>query len=320
MNLVAKEYVAAQDPDDPGVLILSTFAGAARELESAVIVNPYDVDGVAEALHRAHHHDPPGTEAALAGARRGAPRMDHRRLARVLPHPARRDPRALTARRGRPCATPQPAECGGACLGSGRDGATMESVRGPLRPRGERICHDALRPPVRPRPRLYGGDPSRRVTLHDLARAKERGERWPMLTAYDAMTARLFDEAGIPVLLVGDSAANVVYGYDTTLPVTMDELVPLVAAVTRATRRALVVADMPFGSYQASPDQALARGSPLPQGGRRARGQARRRPADAAPGRGARRRRHPGDGPPRPHPAVGQRARRLPRPGARRRR
>jgi 3-methyl-2-oxobutanoate hydroxymethyltransferase len=105
--------------------------------------------------------------------------------------------------------------------------------------------------------RLYGGDPSRRVTLHDLARAKERGERWPMLTAYDAMTARLFDEAGIPVLLVGDSAANVVYGYDTTLPITMDELVPLVAAVTRSTRRALVVADMPFGTYQASPDQAL---------------------------------------------------------------
>jgi 3-methyl-2-oxobutanoate hydroxymethyltransferase len=71
------------------------------------------------------------------------------------------------------------------------------------------------------------------------------------------MTARLFDEAGIPVLLVGDSAANVVYGYDTTLPITMDELVPLVAAVTRSTRRALVVADMPFGTYQASPDQAL---------------------------------------------------------------
>lgn len=105
--------------------------------------------------------------------------------------------------------------------------------------------------------RLYGGDPSRRVTTHDLARAKERGERWPMLTAYDAMTARLFDEVGIPVLLVGDSAANVVYGYDTTLPITMDELVPLVAAVSRATRRALVVADMPFGTYQASPDQAL---------------------------------------------------------------
>ncbi|MFL6182148.1 MAG: 3-methyl-2-oxobutanoate hydroxymethyltransferase [Actinomycetes bacterium] len=108
------------------------------------------------------------------------------------------------------------------------------------------------------RPRLYGGDSSRRVTLHDLIAAKERGERWPMLTAYDATMAGIFDEAGIPVLLVGDSAANVVYGYDTTIPVTMDELVPLVAAVSRATARALVIADMPFGSYQSGPEQALA--------------------------------------------------------------
>ncbi|MFL6070821.1 MAG: 3-methyl-2-oxobutanoate hydroxymethyltransferase [Actinomycetes bacterium] len=108
------------------------------------------------------------------------------------------------------------------------------------------------------RPRLYGGDSSRRVTLHDLIAAKERGERWPMLTAYDATMAGIFDEAGIPVLLVGDSAANVVFGYDTTIPVAMDELVPLVAAVSRATARALVIADMPFGSYQSGPEQALA--------------------------------------------------------------
>jgi 3-methyl-2-oxobutanoate hydroxymethyltransferase len=78
-----------------------------------------------------------------------------------------------------------------------------------------------------------------------------------MLTAYDYSTARVFDEAGIPVLLVGDSAANVVYGYDTTVPVTVDELLPLVRAVVRGTSRALVVADLPFGSYQASPQQAL---------------------------------------------------------------
>ncbi|MCZ3385790.1 MAG: 3-methyl-2-oxobutanoate hydroxymethyltransferase [Actinomycetia bacterium] len=107
-------------------------------------------------------------------------------------------------------------------------------------------------------PQLYGAQRSGRVTLHDLAAAKERGERWPMLTAYDAMTARLFDEVGIPVLLVGDSAANVVYGYENTIPITMDELVPLVAAVARSTEHALIVADMPFGSYQASPGQALA--------------------------------------------------------------
>lgn len=89
-----------------------------------------------------------------------------------------------------------------------------------------------------------------------------------MLTSYDTLTARLFDELGIPVLLVGDSAANVVYGYDTTIPVTMDELVPLVAAVARSTRRALVVADMPFGTYQASPEQAFEHASRfLKQGG-----------------------------------------------------
>ncbi|MER7499898.1 3-methyl-2-oxobutanoate hydroxymethyltransferase [Nonomuraea pusilla] len=104
---------------------------------------------------------------------------------------------------------------------------------------------------------LYGGVSGRRVTVRDLAAAKERGERWPMLTAYDAMTARVFDEAGIPVLLVGDSAAMVVYGYDSTLPVTVDELLPLTSAVVRGSRRALVVADLPFGSYQASPAQAL---------------------------------------------------------------
>ena len=107
-------------------------------------------------------------------------------------------------------------------------------------------------------PSLYGGVTNRRVNPRDLQRAKDRGERWPMLTSYDALTAGLFDEAGIPVLLVGDSAANVVLGYETTLRVGVDELLPMVQAVVRATRRALVVADLPFGSYQGSPQQALA--------------------------------------------------------------
>jgi 3-methyl-2-oxobutanoate hydroxymethyltransferase len=104
---------------------------------------------------------------------------------------------------------------------------------------------------------LYGGITNRRITIRDLQAAKDRAERWPMLTAYDYSTARVFDEAGIPVLLVGDSAANVVYGYDTTVPVTVDELLPLVRGVVRGTSRALVVGDLPFGSYQASPQQAL---------------------------------------------------------------
>jgi 3-methyl-2-oxobutanoate hydroxymethyltransferase len=99
--------------------------------------------------------------------------------------------------------------------------------------------------------------PVRRIRLPQLRAMKERGERWPMLTAYDTYAAAIFDEAGIPVLLVGDSAANNVYGYDSTLPITVDELMPLVRAVVRSTRRALVVADLPFGSYQAGPTQAL---------------------------------------------------------------
>lgn len=111
-------------------------------------------------------------------------------------------------------------------------------------------------------PALYGGPVGsdqkvRRVRVQDLTAAKSRGEKWAMLTAYDYSTARLLDAAGIPVLLVGDSAANVVYGYDTTLPVTVDELVPLARGVVRGARRALVVADLPFGSYQSSPTQAL---------------------------------------------------------------
>jgi 3-methyl-2-oxobutanoate hydroxymethyltransferase len=104
---------------------------------------------------------------------------------------------------------------------------------------------------------LYGGVTSRRITVRDLQLAKERNERWPMLTAYDYSTARVFDDAGIPVLLVGDSAANVIYGYDSTVPVTIEELMPLVRGVVRGTSRALVVADLPFGTYQSSPAQAL---------------------------------------------------------------
>jgi len=97
----------------------------------------------------------------------------------------------------------------------------------------------------------------RRVRIHHLQQWKDAGERWPMLTAYDFPTARIFDGAGIPVLLVGDSAANNVLGYDSTVPVSVDELLMLTKAVVRGTSRALVVADLPFGSYQASPTQAL---------------------------------------------------------------
>ena len=114
-------------------------------------------------------------------------------------------------------------------------------------------------PPYRSGPTsAAGARPARRRTrIHHLRELKERGERWPMLTAYDRYTAEIFDEAGIPVLLVGDSAANNVYGYDNTLPITVEELLPLVKAVVRGVKSALVVADLPFGSYQISPEQAL---------------------------------------------------------------
>ena len=105
---------------------------------------------------------------------------------------------------------------------------------------------------------LYGGRRTRRITVRDITAAKARGEKWPMLTAYDALTAGIFDDAGIPVLLVGDTAGMVVYGHDTTIPVTVDDLIPLAAAVVRGTSWAMVVADLPFGSYQGSAGAALA--------------------------------------------------------------
>lgn len=106
-----------------------------------------------------------------------------------------------------------------------------------------------------------------RVRVPHLARWKAEGRRWAMLTAYDATTAGVLEEAGIPVLLVGDSAANVVYGYSSSLPVTLAELLPLVAAVARGTRRPLVVADLPFGSYEASDAAAVTSAAALMKAG-----------------------------------------------------
>ena len=100
--------------------------------------------------------------------------------------------------------------------------------------------------------------PVRRIRVTDFYAAKRRGERWAMLTSYDQYTAALFDDAGVWALLVGDSAANNVYGYETTLPVTVDELLPLVRAVVKSTKRAFVIGDLPFGSYEDGPSQALS--------------------------------------------------------------
>jgi 3-methyl-2-oxobutanoate hydroxymethyltransferase len=105
---------------------------------------------------------------------------------------------------------------------------------------------------------VFAKHPDRRVTVPDILEAKRKGERWAMLTAYDCMMARVFEEAGIPALLVGDTSAMVVLGHDTTVPITLDQILLLVQAVVRGTRRALVVADLPFGTYEASAEQALA--------------------------------------------------------------
>jgi 3-methyl-2-oxobutanoate hydroxymethyltransferase len=95
------------------------------------------------------------------------------------------------------------------------------------------------------------------VTIHDLATWKAEGRRFPMLTAYDFPTARILDEAGIPVLLVGDSVGNNVLGYQNTLPVTMEEMLHHTRAVVRGTKNALIVGDMPFLSYQPSMEEGV---------------------------------------------------------------
>jgi 3-methyl-2-oxobutanoate hydroxymethyltransferase len=106
-----------------------------------------------------------------------------------------------------------------------------------------------------PEPAAWPAD--RRITITDLQAATDRGERWSMLTSYDTLTAGVFEQAGVRALLVGDTSAEMVLGHETTVPMTMDQLVPMVQAVVRGTHTALVVADLPFGSYEAGPEVAL---------------------------------------------------------------
>ncbi|MBU6428395.1 MAG: 3-methyl-2-oxobutanoate hydroxymethyltransferase, partial [Cyanobacteria bacterium REEB65] len=106
---------------------------------------------------------------------------------------------------------------------------------------------------------MSAGSPSKRITAPDLRRMKERGERIVAVTAYDYATAAALDQSGVDVLLVGDSVAMVMLGHDTTLPVTMDEMLHHVRAVARGAKRALVVADLPFLSYN-TPAEAVANG------------------------------------------------------------
>jgi len=97
----------------------------------------------------------------------------------------------------------------------------------------------------------------KKVTTHTLHEMKQRGEKISMLTAYDFSMAKMFDAAKIDVLLVGDSASNVMHGHETTLPITLDEMISHAAGVIRAVDRALVIVDLPFGSYQGNSKEAL---------------------------------------------------------------
>src|SRR5688572_24155515 len=105
------------------------------------------------------------------------------------------------------------------------------------------------------------------VTIHDLSEWRARGRKFAMVTAYDALTARIVDDAGIPVILVGDSVANVMLGYPSTVQVTMPEMLHHARAVARGARDALLVGDMPFGSYQASPSDAITNAAELLRAG-----------------------------------------------------
>src|SRR5258707_15149577 len=97
----------------------------------------------------------------------------------------------------------------------------------------------------------------KKITTHTLQEMKKRGEKISMLTAYDFSLAKILDDAGIDVLLVGDSASNVMAGHETTLPITLDQMIYHASSVVRAVKRALVVVDLPFGSYQGNSKEAL---------------------------------------------------------------
>ncbi len=97
----------------------------------------------------------------------------------------------------------------------------------------------------------------KRITTHILQEMKNRGEKIAMLTAYDYSMATIVDEAGMDIILVGDSASNVMAGHETTLPITLDQMIYHASSVVRAAKRALVVVDLPFGSYQGNSKEAL---------------------------------------------------------------
>ena len=153
--------------------------------------------------------------------------------------------------------------------------------------------------------------------ITDFAQMKRDGKKIVMVTAYDAPSARLADEAGVDIVFVGDSAANNVLGYSDTTPISMDEMVMLARAARRTTKRAFFLVDLPLGAFQES-DEAAVHRHPIRQGSRRPGREARGRWTDGVANTRDRRRRDPGDGAPRPDPADGVLAGRLQGPGSHR--
>ncbi len=223
--------------------------------------------------------------------------------------PARaRGPRRATRK-------PSPPRTGSRRRSRGRrdgDRAPSGSV-GPEGPMEKKTGHRAPGTGVRKPGRSRSDAAAQAVTAPEL-RAAKGTRRLVMVTAVDEPSARLADRAGVDIVLVGDSLAMAALGRPDTLSVTLDEMIHHTRAAAAGARRALLVADMPFGSYQASVRRRGAQRLPSGRGGRRARGQAGR----AARGRDRRdrRRRHPRHRPPRPHPAVGAPPRRVSRAGA----
>ena len=158
---------------------------------------------------------------------------------------------------------------------------------------------------------FWGSVMGDKITVPHILKMKQRGEKITCLTAYDYSFARILDEAGVEMLLVGDSLGCVVQGQPNTLAVTMDEMIYHTRLVARGRKRALVIGDMPFLSYQVSKEQALQNAGRFLQGRRRRGSQARRRRHGARDDRGDCQSRHSGDGPRRADAAIGASVRRL---------
>ena len=180
-----------------------------------------------------------------------------------------------------------------------------------------RVCSLCRLPSVAPRVFCFqeASMPRKKTTILALHEKKARGEPITMITAYDYPGALAADRAGLDSILVGDSLGMVVLGYDSTVPVTMDEMIHHCKAVRRGAQYAYLIGDLPFHLLPGRPRRGGAQRGPLPEGGRHGCRQAGGRPADGGHGAGDHGRRDDGGRPHRPHAAVGRTTQRLPGAG-----